>query len=171
MNPSRPRRASLADRAVVAFKPPLRVVLDSHLRIPPNARVLDDAAPSLVVCAPEVVAAHRALDASKLLSCPHHATGLGLAVVLAELAQRGVNELQVEAGPTLSGAFLHAGLVDELLLYLNPSIIGDTGLPLMQLPPLESLGDRARFRVHDQRIVGEDLRLLLRPRVEVGGRG
>jgi len=146
------------------FVPPLRVVLDSSLRIPPGARVLDDSAPSLVVCAPEVVARHSGLDPAKLMSCPHHATGLGLAVVLAELAQRGINELQVEAGPTLSGALLHAGLVDELLLYLNPSIIGDTGMALMQLPPLQALGDRARFRVIDTRIVGDDMRLLLRPR-------
>ena len=159
----------LTVRGVDTFVPPLRVVLDSRLRIPATARVLDDAAPTLVVCAPEVIAAHRELDGAKLLSCPHHATGLGLAVVLAELAQRGVNELQVEAGPTLSGAFLHAGLVDELLLYLNPSIIGDTGMALMQLPPLEALADRVRFRVVDQRVVGEDIRLLLRPSEEHRG--
>ena len=142
---------------------PLRVVLDSRLRIPATARVLDDAAPTLVFCSPDVIAAHRELPASKLMSCPNHATGLGLAVVLAELAQRGVNELQVEAGPVLSGAFVHAGLVDELLLYFNPSMIGDTGLAMLQLPPLEALGERARFRVVDQRSVGTDLRLLLRP--------
>ena len=149
--------------ANTTFVPPLRVVLDSNLRIPAAARVLDDAAPTLVVCAPEVIASHRELDASKLLSCPHHATGLGLAVVMAELAQRGVNEVHVEAGPTLSGALLHAGLVDELLLYVNPSIIGDTGCALVQLPPLEALADRARFRVVDQRMVGSDIRLRLAP--------
>jgi len=145
------------------FVPPLRVVLDSHLRIPAKARVLDDAAPTLVFCSPEVIASHRELPAGKLMSCPHHATGLGLAVALAELAQRGINEVQVEAGPTLSGALLHAGLVDEVLLYLNPSVIGDTGLPLFQLPALESLDERLRFRVVDQRQVGNDTRFLLRP--------
>jgi diaminohydroxyphosphoribosylaminopyrimidine deaminase/5-amino-6-(5-phosphoribosylamino)uracil reductase len=84
-------------------------------------------------------------------------------VVLAELAQRAVNEVQVEAGPTLSGAFLHAGLVDEVLLYLDFSVLGDTAVPLFGLPPLRALADRTRFRLVDERRVGESLRLLLRP--------
>ena len=147
----------------LGVKAPMRVVLDSHLRTPADARVLDDAAPTLLVCAPESVAKFRAKDTAQVMSCPHHATGLGLAVVLAELAQRGINELHVECGPVLAGALLHAELVDELLLYVNPSIIGDTGRPLAQMPPLESLADRGRFRVVDQRVVGEDIRLLLRP--------
>ena len=142
---------------------PLRIVLDSHLRIPADARVLDAAAPSLVVCAPEVVARGRTLPGAELLSCPHHATGLGLGVVMAELAQRALNEIQVEAGPTLSGALLHAGLVDEVLLYLDLAVLGDTAVPLFALPPLRALADRTRFRLHDQRAVGEALRLLLRP--------
>jgi diaminohydroxyphosphoribosylaminopyrimidine deaminase/5-amino-6-(5-phosphoribosylamino)uracil reductase len=146
-----------------AFVPPLRVVLDSHLRIPAGARVLDGAAPTLVVCSPEAVARNRHVPAQQVLSCPHHTTGLGLAVVMAELAQRGVNEAQVEAGPILSGALLHAELVDEIVLYLNPSVIGDTGKALFQLPPLASLAERAPLRVADQRMVGDDLRLVLRP--------
>jgi diaminohydroxyphosphoribosylaminopyrimidine deaminase/5-amino-6-(5-phosphoribosylamino)uracil reductase len=145
------------------FVAPLRVVLDSRLRIPAGAKVLDAQAPSLVVCAPEAVAGQRHLDAAQVLSCPHHATGLGLAVVLAELAQRGINELHVEAGATLAGALVHAGLVDELLLYINPSLIGDSGRALLQLPPLRALADRSRWRLLDQQLVGEDLRLLLRP--------
>lgn len=145
------------------FAPPLRVVLDSSLRIPVGARVLDDAAPTLVCCAPESVARNRHVPPAQLLSCPHHATGLGLAVVLAELAQRGCNEVQVEAGPTLSGAFVHVGLVDELLLYVNPSVLGDTGLAMLALPALAKLDARERFRIADTRMVGEDLRLLLRP--------
>ena len=145
------------------FVPPLRVVLDSQLRIPASARILDAQAPTVVVCAPEAVAGQRHLDAAQVMSCPHHATGLGLAVVLAELAERCVNELHVEAGATLAGALVHAGLVDELLLYVNPSLIGDSGRPLLQLPPLRALADRTRWRLLDQQLVGEDLRLLLRP--------
>jgi diaminohydroxyphosphoribosylaminopyrimidine deaminase / 5-amino-6-(5-phosphoribosylamino)uracil reductase len=99
-----------------------------------------------------------------VMSVPHHATGLGLAIALAELAQRGINEAQVEAGPTLSGALLHLGLVDELVLYLDASAIGDTGMPLFNLPPLASLDARTRFAMVDQRLVGDTLRLLLRPK-------
>jgi diaminohydroxyphosphoribosylaminopyrimidine deaminase/5-amino-6-(5-phosphoribosylamino)uracil reductase len=148
------------------FAAPVRVVLDSHLRIPPGRRVLDAAAPTLICCEPEAVARNRHVPPAQVLSVPHHATGLGLAIVLAELAQRGCNEIQVEAGPTLSGALLHAGLVDELLLYLDASVIGDTGLPLFNLPPLASLGARTRFGLHDQRTIGDTLRLTLRPRAE-----
>lgn len=146
-----------------AFEPPLRVVLDSRLRIPAGARVLDAAAPTVVACAPEAVAGVHGVDPARVLSVPQHATGLGLAVLLAELAARGVNEVHVEAGPTLAGAFVHAGLVDELLLFVNPSLLGDTGRPLLALPPLASLADRSRWRLVEQAQVGVDLRLLLRP--------
>ncbi len=145
------------------FAPPLRVVLDSRLRTPPGARVLDDAAPSLLICAPEAVAAHREHSAQRVLTCPHHATGLGLAVVLAELAERGVNELQVEAGAILSGALMHAGLVDEWLIYQHLGVLGDSARPLLQVPPLAKLEQRRRFQLHDLRRVGDDLCLLLRP--------
>ncbi len=146
-----------------AFEPPLRVVLDSRLRIPAGARVLDAAAPTVVACAPEAVAGLHGVDPARVLSVPHHATGLGLAVLLAELGARGVNEVHAEAGATLAGAFVHAELVDELLLYVNPSLLGDTGRPLLALPPLATLADRSRWRLVEQVQVGGDLRLLLRP--------
>lgn len=145
------------------FVPPLRVVLDTRLRIPATARVLDTAAPTLVIGEPESIASRRDLAGPRLMSCPHHATGLGLAVVLAELAARGIDEVHVEAGPRLAGAFVAAGLVDELLLYVNPGLIGDTGKPLVDLPPLASLAERPRFRLLDAIPVGDDLRLRLRP--------
>ncbi len=152
-----------------AFVPPLRVVLDSTLRTSPTARVLDQAAPTLLVCAPEARAGHPAIDASRVLTCPRHATGLGLGVVLAELAAREVNEVHVEAGPTLAGAFLHAGLVDELLLYVNPSLLGDDARPLAHLPPPASLAARLCFDLFEHESLGEDLRLRLRPRQAAPG--
>lgn len=145
------------------FVPPLRVVLDSQLRVPAHARLLDDSAPSLIVCAPEAVATHRQVAVRKLLSCPRHESGLGLGILLAELAEREINEVQVEAGATLAGGFLAEGLVDELLLYLDPSVIGDSGRALFRIPMLDSLDRRTRWRILDQRSVGSALRLLLRP--------
>ena len=147
----------------VDFVAPLRVILDTRLRIPATARVLDDAAPSLVVAEPESIASRRDLPPTKLLSCPHHSTGLGLAVVLAELAARGIGEVQVEAGPRLAGALVAAELVDEVLLYVNPSFLGDTALPLLRLTPLASLDERSRWRLLEAQTLGEDLRLRLRP--------
>ena len=83
------------------------------------------------------------------------------------LAARGVNELQVEAGPTLCGALFASGLVDEILLYVAPTLLGDTARPLLALPALGTMAERPRFRVIDSRRIGEDMRLLLRPEPQV----
>jgi diaminohydroxyphosphoribosylaminopyrimidine deaminase/5-amino-6-(5-phosphoribosylamino)uracil reductase len=158
-----PKLTVRLDDVETAFVPPLRVVLDSRLRTPPAARVLEGAAPTLLVCAPEALAGHSAIEPARVLTCPRHATGIGLGVVLAELAARDINEVHVEAGPTLAGAFLHAGLVDELLLYINPSLLGDDARPLAQLPPPATLAARLRYELVEHVQVGDDLRLRLRP--------
>ena len=74
----------------------------------------------------------------------------------------GVNELQVEAGATLCGALFQHGLVDELLLYISPILLGDQARPLLALPSIVDMAAARRLRVVDQRRIGEDLRLLLR---------
>ena len=147
----------------IAFKPPLRVVLDRTLRTAAGARVLDASAPTLVVhgeaAAPP---ADDRFAGVELVAAPSGDGGLDLSAVLGMLAARGVNELQVEAGPTLCGALFAAGLVDELLLYVAPILLGDQARPLLSLPPLAAMNDARRLRVVDQRQVGGDLRLLLR---------
>ena len=85
-----------------------------------------------------------------------------LGALLGELARRGINELHVEAGPRLAGALMARGLVDELLLYLAPGLIGDSGRGLISLPAPASLSDRVRLRWHDIPQVGADLRLIAR---------
>lgn len=148
------------------FVAPLRVVLDRDLRIPKNARILDAAAPTLVVHAGRAKPAEpidaRFADAERAAveSGPH---GLDLMPVLQLLAARGVNEVQVEAGATLCGALFAVGLVDELLLYVAPVLLGDSARPLLQLPVLSDMAARWKLAVVDRRQVGDDLRLLLRP--------
>ncbi len=85
-----------------------------------------------------------------------------LAALLDELARRGVNELHVEAGHKLNASLLRAGLVDELLVYLAPTLIG-LGREMAAFGPLESLADALAFRFIDVQAVGDDLRLRLRP--------
>ena len=85
-----------------------------------------------------------------------------LPALLAELGAQGINELHVEAGPTLSGAFLEAGLVDELLVYQAPLLIGQ-GRPLAELMPLPGLDAARRWQWVEATSVGADLRLRLRP--------
>jgi diaminohydroxyphosphoribosylaminopyrimidine deaminase/5-amino-6-(5-phosphoribosylamino)uracil reductase len=89
---------------------------------------------------------------------------LDLHAVLAMLAGRGCNEVHVEAGPTLCGALFAAGLVDELLLYVAPVLLGDAARPLLQLPTLDDMDRRWQLRIVEQRMLGQDIRLRLRPR-------
>jgi len=147
---------------VVAPVPPLRVVLDRRLRTPPGSCVLGPDAPTLLMHeAGAPVPAHLAAVDRMVLT--EAAGGLDLQAVLGELAQRDVNELHVEAGPTLCGALLAAGLADELLLYVAPVLLGDQARPLLQLPTLSEMARRWRLRTLDRRALGEDWRLLLRP--------
>lgn len=141
---------------------PLRVVLDRQLRTPAGSQVIDGTAPSLLLHADEApVPAH--LASIERMGLPCEQGRLHLPAALAELARREINELHVEAGPTLCGALLAAGLADELLLYVAPVLLGDQARPLLHLPPLASMAERWQLRVLDQRMVGQDLRLRMRP--------
>ncbi len=151
-------------REVPTQRQPTRVVLDSKGRLPANAQLL--AAPGDIVVYSAV-----ALPASVgSLSHPRLSwrrvdvrdNGLDLHQVLADLGTAGVNELHVEAGPLVSGAFLSAGLVDELLLYLAPVLLG-SGRPLAAVPTPSNLIAVKRMQWVDQVPVGQDLRCRLRP--------
>jgi diaminohydroxyphosphoribosylaminopyrimidine deaminase/5-amino-6-(5-phosphoribosylamino)uracil reductase len=88
---------------------------------------------------------------------------LDLAAVLARLGQLEVNELLVEAGPTLTGALVRQRLVDELLLYIAPRLLGPQGRPLFELPQLENLQQAETFKIRETRQIGPDLRVRMRP--------
>jgi len=147
--------------ADTAFEPPLRVVLDPGLATIARGRVRDDSAPTLYLHAPHIKPP-REIQVQRA-SVPAAAGGLDLHAVLALLAERGINEVQVEAGATLAGAFFSAGLVDELLLYVAPVLLGDRARPLLAGLDIADMAHRARLRVVDSRQVGEDQRLLLQP--------
>lgn len=141
--------------------PPLRVVLDARARVSTQARVFDHAAPTLAVNAVDIVPDYG--DDIAAFSVPRINGRLDLGAMLAQLGQREVNELQVEAGATLSGAFLAAGLVDELLLYVAPVFLGDLGRPLFAGLDIGSMAERLTMAVLETRQVGPDLRVILRP--------
>ncbi len=88
---------------------------------------------------------------------------LDLQAVLRELGRREINECHVEAGATLSGAFLAAGLVDELLLYVAPHLMGDGARPLLKLPGIERMAQRLTLKIIDIRSVGPDWRIIAHP--------
>lgn len=140
---------------------PLRVVVDSALRTPADAAIL----PALLACRDADAAARAALEqaGAEVVELPGADGHVDLAALLRQLAQRGVNELHVEAGATLNGALLAGGWVDEWVAYVAPMAVGDDARGLFALPPLESLADAARFRLSDVSRLGDDLRLTLLP--------
>ena len=124
--------------------------------------MLDGSVPTLVFHAAGAQPAHDDFDRIELAAIDIHDGRLDLLQVLQELGRRGVNELQVEAGPTLCGTLLQSGFVDELLLYTAPVVLGDRARPLLALPELAGMTQAKRFRVVDRRQVGDDTRILYR---------
>lgn len=148
---------------------PLRVVVDPRLETPPSAKILHSpgGAALLVAAAPTEAARERAsrfvAEGAEVIHLPEadNAGRVDLAALLAELARREVNEVHVEAGPRLAGAFLDAGLADELLIYYAPCLFG-AGLPAAAVREPESPGAAHRWKFHSITPVGGDLRILLR---------
>jgi diaminohydroxyphosphoribosylaminopyrimidine deaminase/5-amino-6-(5-phosphoribosylamino)uracil reductase len=138
---------------------PLRVVLDANLRTSANSHVLDGATPTLVVHAKDASPRDARFDRVERIAVDAIDGKLDPGAILAALAAREVNELQVEGGPTLSGSLLAGGFVDEILLYVAPILLGDTARPLANLPPLASLANAAKLTRVDEAIIGPDLRL------------
>ncbi|HNA83332.1 MAG TPA: bifunctional diaminohydroxyphosphoribosylaminopyrimidine deaminase/5-amino-6-(5-phosphoribosylamino)uracil reductase RibD [Thiobacillaceae bacterium] len=142
---------------------PLKVIVDSRLSTPPAAQVL--AGGALIACVQADSARRAALEAAgaEILELPGADDRVDLAALLWELARRGVNEIHGEAGATLNGALLQAGLVDEWLAYFAPLALGHQARGLFDLPALDDMAGRRGFKLLDAARVGEDLRLRLRP--------
>lgn len=142
---------------------PLRVVFDSAVRTPRSARVLSGPGAALVITA----VSDRCLDRAELVCCPGADGRIDLHAAMLELGRRELNEVLVEAGPTLTGALLQADLVDELICYVAPRLMGDAALPLARLPGLNRLADAIRLDAADVRQIGQDWRVIMRPRTMV----
>jgi len=145
------------------FTPPLRVILDRQLRTPAGSHVLDGSMPTLLLHGAAASCADDRFARVERIVLAMQDDALDLHAVLALLAGRACNEVHVEAGPTLCGALFAAGLVDELLLYIAPLLLGDSARPLLHLPTLDDMARRWQLRVVDQRMLGHDIRLRLRP--------
>jgi diaminohydroxyphosphoribosylaminopyrimidine deaminase / 5-amino-6-(5-phosphoribosylamino)uracil reductase len=125
--------------------------------------VLDAAAPTLLLHAAGTAPATTHPAHVEYASVAEQGDALDLHAVLTLLAARDCNEVHVEAGPTLCGALFAAGLVDELVLYIAPVMLGSEAAPLMNLPGLADMTSRWSLRLLDQRMLGADIRLRLRP--------
>lgn len=155
--------ARLNVRGIETPRQPLRVVLDSQLRIPLEARVLIGGG-ALIYTAMRDAEKSAALEQAGASVCvlPDGKGQVDLPAMLRDLAQRGCNEVLVEAGSILNGALLRTGLVDELLLYVAPQLLGDAARGMAQLGELTSLDQRVNLKWQDMRQVGNDLRIIVR---------
>jgi diaminohydroxyphosphoribosylaminopyrimidine deaminase/5-amino-6-(5-phosphoribosylamino)uracil reductase len=156
----------LTVRAIATPRQPRRVVVDRHGETPPAAKVLAGAG-ALVVTA----GAHNAgwPATTEVLALPDDAGRVDLAALMAALAHRGCNEVHVEAGARLNGALVAAGLVDEFLVYVAPSLLGDPARGVATFADgLESLDRRVRLDFTSVERLGADLRILARVRREEG---
>jgi diaminohydroxyphosphoribosylaminopyrimidine deaminase/5-amino-6-(5-phosphoribosylamino)uracil reductase len=152
---------------------PLRVVVDSRLRMPLDARMLRLPGATLIVTCednPKAIARANAVGAEVCVLPPDPAGRVDLHLLLCYLAEREINEVLIEAGPTLAGAAIDLDLVDELVLYLAPHLMGDAARGLFHLPGLERMEQRIGLAIHHVRRVGMDLRLVLRRAAERAAR-
>jgi diaminohydroxyphosphoribosylaminopyrimidine deaminase/5-amino-6-(5-phosphoribosylamino)uracil reductase len=151
-----------------SVRQPWRVVVDSRLRLLPSARLLQVPGRVLVATLADQIATERAsalqVAGAELLGCPATVAGqVDLPWLLGALGRLEVNELLVEAGATLVGALVRAGVVDELVVYLAPQLLGDAGRGMVRLGVLTSLAERVEWTWVSVRSVDRDLKLVLRP--------
>jgi diaminohydroxyphosphoribosylaminopyrimidine deaminase / 5-amino-6-(5-phosphoribosylamino)uracil reductase len=145
---------------------PLRVVLDTRLRLSPAARVIHEPGKAVVFTAAEKLAHADALQqaGAEVVGTPLDTDGhVDLQNVLAELGRRECNDVLVEAGPTLAGRFLQLGLADELIVYIAPIVLGPEARAMALLPPLYRIEDVLRYTLHGMERIGADVKLVLRP--------
>lgn len=151
-------------REVATPRQPKIVVVDSQLDMPLDAHVLKAAnGCTIYTCSTnfEKTQALQALGATVVVMANAHGK-VDLAAMLRDLGARGTNELHVEAGFKLNGSFLREGLVDELLLYMAPKLLGAGGMGMANFGPLHHLSDAIELEMHDVSRIGNDLRIVAR---------
>jgi diaminohydroxyphosphoribosylaminopyrimidine deaminase / 5-amino-6-(5-phosphoribosylamino)uracil reductase len=151
-------------RLVPTALQPWRVVVDSKLQAPPQSRVFDPPGTVLVYAAQDdtVRAAALAQRGVRVVQAPAINGKVDLQAMLADLARQGINELHVEAGHKLNASLLRASLVDELLVYLAPTLLGQ-GRDMAAFGPLARLADGLPLQFMSVERLGEDLRIIARP--------
>lgn len=146
----------LTVREIEISRQPLRVVVDSRVETPPNARILEGGNALLFA------SQKKELKGAEVVVVANPGGKVDLPKMLEELAARGINELHVEAGFRLNGSLVREGCVDEFLIYLNPSLLGDDAQGMVQLSGMDALEKRARLKIASLDRVGDDIRIVAR---------
>ena len=153
----------LTVRHVPCSRQPKRVVIDSRLDLPLNARILAGE-PPIVMTVSEDAGRRKALEARgvEVVVVPRQGEKTDLAAIARLLALRGFNEVTVETGGKLMGSLLTAGVVDELVIYYAPLILGDQAQALFVIPQIAKLGEALRPKIADVRAIDGDIRVTVR---------
>lgn len=162
-----PALTARVDGPAYPIKQPLRVVVDSALRTPPTARVLDLPGDVVVFTGPATDGAAISAAGARIERVDA-APRCDLGQVVARLGALEINDVLVEAGPGLTGALLDAGLIDELVLYFAPKLLGDAAKGMFTIAELTELDGAVGLEIDDVRMVGGDLRIIARPRSVAG---
>jgi diaminohydroxyphosphoribosylaminopyrimidine deaminase / 5-amino-6-(5-phosphoribosylamino)uracil reductase len=157
----RANELQLDDAEFIAQRQSLRVILDSRLRLPLDAPLLEHPGPILLVHAGAADPGGWPAQV-ETLALPGANQRIDLSALLAELARRECNEVLVEAGAVLAGAFLARGLLDELIVYMAPKLLGSSARPLFDLP-LEKMSGHLPLKIQDIRALGQDWRITACP--------
>jgi diaminohydroxyphosphoribosylaminopyrimidine deaminase/5-amino-6-(5-phosphoribosylamino)uracil reductase len=155
---------SLTVRLAQEVVQPLRVIVDTYLSTPTKAKILQAPGQTLIMtCCEDQDALELLQDAgAQVVQLPRKGNFVNLDALLLKLGELHVNEVLLESGATLSGAMLQAGLVDEMLFYMAPLLLGDSARALYHLPLLQAMADRIELEFTDIRAVGVDWRITAR---------
>jgi len=144
-----------------SLRQPLRIVIDSQNRVTPQHKLVNQPGDTWLA---RLAADEQSWpESTEQWVVPGRDNRVDLVLLMMQLAKRQINSVWVEAGAELAGALLQAGLVDELIVYMAPKLLGENGRALCVLPGLQSLSDAPQFTLSDVRQVGADLRLRLKP--------
>lgn len=155
---------SLTVRTETVVEQPLRVIVDSHLSTPADAKIFSEPGNTLVVTASEDgEAADQLVKAgAEVLRLPSASHGVDLVALMDHLASLQCNDVMIEAGSTLSGSALACGIVDELIVYLAPHLMGAEAKGMFKLPEINAMEERIELEIFDVRAVGPDWRISAR---------
>ncbi|KPX06417.1 bifunctional diaminohydroxyphosphoribosylaminopyrimidine deaminase/5-amino-6-(5-phosphoribosylamino)uracil reductase [Pseudomonas syringae pv. daphniphylli] len=148
--------------ALAAARPPLRVLIDGRLRVPLDAPFFQAGSALVVTCAAASARGRYQEEGHEMLALADSAGHVDLRKLMGELATRGVNEVLVEAGPRLAGAFARLGLVDEFQIFIAGKFLGSSARPLLDLP-LAQMSEALELNIVQMRAVGNDWRVIALP--------
>jgi diaminohydroxyphosphoribosylaminopyrimidine deaminase/5-amino-6-(5-phosphoribosylamino)uracil reductase len=145
--------------------PTTRVVIDTNLSMPQSAKMLSLPGKTIIMTTCDEDDAIESLQnaGAEIIEVPAHHGSVDLSAVLDELGKEGFNEVMLETGATLSGAMLQADLIDEMIIYMAPTLMGDGARPLFRLPGVDNMKQKIDLDIHDVRSFGKDLRIIAKP--------